>query len=296
MSETLRIGVHANNPTLLVSSRTGHVEKKLSALGVNVEWQRIAAGARTVDLIGANHHSDRRNGSTPPITAQAKGVPLVLYRHGRLRAPSAGSMCATTALSGRSRIWPAARSRLASGHGSRPCWRRRSIAPASYGNDIVPLDLTEPEARSALLAGDIDAWVSGGGLQQGAEKLRVLANTQDLVSNPSVFFARRDYARSGGPMSSRPLAAALDEVDHRIAAHPTGGKAEHLVAAAGGPLTAAEWQAHIAKRPWGLTAIGESFLSEQQRAADIFHRLRDCARPIDGATQCCCPIAIERAA
>ncbi len=294
MSETLRIGVHANNPTLLVSSRTGHVEKKLSALGVNVEWQRIAAGARTVDLIGANIIQIGGTGSTPPITAQAKGVPLVYIATSAAR-PVGGiyvrndSAIRTIAdLAGRS---------IALGVGS---WLQALLATALdraglVWNDIVPLDLTEPEARSALLAGDIDAWVSGGGLQQGAEKLRVLANTQDLVSNPSVFFARRDYAERR-PDVVTALAAALDEVDHWIAAHPTEA-AEHLVAAAGGPLTAAEWQAHIAKRPWGLTAIGESFLSEQQRAADIFHRFGLLPRPVDVRNAVlAAPIAIERAA
>ena len=269
MSETLRIGVHANNPTLLVSSRTGHLEKKLSALGVDVEWQRIAAGARTVDLIGANIIQIGGTGSTPPITAQAKGVPLVYIATSAAR-PVGGifvrddSAIRTIAdLAGRT---------IALGVGS---WLQALLVTALdranlRWDDIVPLDLTEPEARAALLAGDIDAWVSGGGLQQGVDRLRVLANTQELVSNPSVFFARRDYAERR-PDVVNAVAAALDEVDRWIATHPVEA-AEHLVAAAGGPLTAVEWQAHIAKRPWGLKAVDDAFIAEQQRTADIFHR------------------------
>jgi sulfonate transport system substrate-binding protein len=294
MSQTLRIGVHANNPTLLVSSRTGHLEQKLSALGVEVEWQRIAAGARTVDLIGANIIQIGGTGSTPPITAQAKGVPLVYIATSAAR-PVGGIFVRSDSNIGS--IGDLAGRSIALGVGS---WLQALLATALdradlRWSDIVPLDLTEPEARTALLAGDIDAWVSGGALQHGADQLRVLANTQDLVSNPSVFFARRDYAERR-PDVVAAVAASLDATDRWIAAHPEEA-AKHLAAAAGGPLTAAEWQAHITKRPWGLQPIDEQFLSEQQRAADIFHRFGLLLSPVDVRTAVLAsPIAIERAA
>ncbi|MGO4715090.1 ABC transporter substrate-binding protein [Bradyrhizobium sp. 2TAF24] len=294
MSETLRIGVHANNPTLLVASRTGELEKKLSPLGISVEWHHIAAGARTVDLVGANIIQVGGTGSTPPISAQARGLPLVYLATSAAR-PVGGIYVrhdskaqAIADLAGR---------RIALGVGS---WLQALLATALdraglTWKDIVPLDLTETEARAALLAGDIDAWVSGGALKDGADQLRVLANTQDLVSNPSVFFAHRDLAERR-PDVLAAIAAALDAVDRWIAAHPAEAAA-HLVAAARGPLTAEEWQAHIIKRPWGLKPVDDAFIAEQQRAADIFHRFGLLPRAIDVRDAVPpTPIAIERAA
>ncbi|MCK1274722.1 aliphatic sulfonate ABC transporter substrate-binding protein [Bradyrhizobium sp. 61] len=269
MSKTLRIGVHANNPTLLVASRTGHVEKNVSPFGLAVEWHHIAAGARTVDLLGANIIQIGGTGSTPPITAQAKGVPLVYLASsaarpvGGIYVRTDGAIRALADLKGRS---------VALGLGS---WHQTLLATALdrtglTWRDIVPLDLTETEARAALLAGDIDAWASGGGLFDGGAQFRLLANTSDLVTNPSVFFARRDLAAARPDVVSA-VAGALHDVDGWIAANPDDA-AQHLAAAAKGPLSVSEWRNHIAKRPWGLKIIDDAFIADQQRAADLFVR------------------------
>jgi sulfonate transport system substrate-binding protein len=134
-------------------------------------------------------------------------------------------------------------------------------------------------ARQTLLAGDIDAWVSGGGLRDGADKFRAMTNTGDLVSNPSVFFAGRDFTEHN-PEVIGIAARALDETDRWIAAHPVEA-ATILERVAGGPLNAGEWEAHIAKRPWGLKAVDEKFIADQQRAADLFYRFGLLPRQID---------------
>ena len=74
MSFVLRVGIHANNPSLLMLSQNGLLEKHLSGRGIGVEWVRIAAGARTVEYIGANLIQIGGTGLTPPIAAQAKDV------------------------------------------------------------------------------------------------------------------------------------------------------------------------------------------------------------------------------
>lgn len=278
MSNLLRIGVHANNPTLLVASSTDHVEKSVSPFGVNVEWHHIAGGARTVDLLGANIIHIGGTGSTPPLTAQAKGIPLVYLASSAAR-PVGGIYVRTDSpirtladLKGRT---------VALGYGS---WHQTLLATALERSgltwaDVIALDLTETEARTALLAGDIDAWASGGGLSDGADRQRLLANTSDLVTNPSVFFARRDIA-VGRPDLVSAIAGALDAVDRWIAANPDEA-ARHLAIAARGPLSVSEWRAHVAKRPWGLKAIDDAFIADQQRAADLFVRFGLLPRNID---------------
>jgi sulfonate transport system substrate-binding protein len=278
MTFILRIGVHANNPSLLVLSQNGLLEKRLAAHGIGVEWVRIAAGARTVEYIGANLIQIGGTGLTPPIAAQAKGIPLVYIARSEAR-PVGGIFVRSDSFV--QSVADLAGKTISLGIGS---WLQALLATALdraglTWHDIIPLDLTEPESRKALLAGDINAWVSGGGLRDDAGTVRAIANTGDLVSNPSVFFARRDFAERN-PEVIGIVAGALDEADNWIAAHATEAAAI-LARAAGGPLSAGEWEAHIAKRPWGLKSVDESFLADQQRAADLFYRFGLLPRQID---------------
>jgi sulfonate transport system substrate-binding protein len=278
MSFILRVGVHANNPSLVVLSQNGLLEQRVSGHGAGVEWLRIAAGARTVEYIGANLIQIGGTGLTPPIAAQAKGVPLVYIATSEARpvggifVRSDSAVKSVPGLAGKT---------VSLGIGS---WLQALLATAldraGLGwNDIVPLDLTEPESRQALLAGDIDAWVSGGGLRDDAGQFRAIANTGDLVANPSVFFARRDFAERN-PELIGIVAGALDETDRWIAARPAEAAAI-LARASGGPLTAGEWEAHIGKRPWGLKAVDDAFVADQQRVADLFYRFGLLPRQID---------------
>lgn len=294
MSFVLHVGVHANNPSLVVLSQNGVLEQRLAARGVGVDWVRIAAGARTVEYVGANLIQVGGTGLTPPLAAQAKGIPLVYIATSEARPVGGIYVRSDSAVKS---VADLAGKTISLGVGS---WLQALLATALdraglTWNDIVPLDLTEPESRKALLAGDIDAWVSGGGLRGDADRIRAIANTGDLVSNPSVFFARRDFAEAH-PDVIGIVAGALDETDRWIATHPAEAAAI-LERAAGGPLNAAEWQAHIAQRPWGIKAVDAHFLSDQQQAADLFYRFGLLPRQIDvhDATLAA-PVTFEKAA
>jgi sulfonate transport system substrate-binding protein len=278
MTFILRVGVHANNPSLLVLSQNGLLEKRLAKIGGSVEWVKIAAGARTVEYVGANLIQIGGTGLTPPIAAQAKGIPVVYIAASEARAVGGiyvrkdSNIKTVTDLAGKT---------VSLGIGS---WLQALLATALdhaglTWNDIVPLDLTEPESRKALLAGDIDAWVSGGGLRDGADEIRAIANTGDLVTNPSVFFARRDFAEAN-PQVIAAAAGALQETDLWIAQNPAAAAAI-LARVAGGPLNAAEWEAHIAQRPWGIRQVDDKFAADQQKSADLFFRFGLLPRKVD---------------
>jgi sulfonate transport system substrate-binding protein len=278
MSFVLRVGVHANNPSLVVLSQNGLLEKRLADRGVEVQWIRIAAGARTVEYIGANLIQIGGTGLTPPIAAQAKGIPLVYIATSEARPVGGIYVRGDSAVRS---VADLAGKTVSLGVGS---WLQALLATALdraglSWNDIIPLDLTEPESRQALLAGDIAAWVSGGGLRDDADQFRAIANTGDLVANPSVFFAGRSFAERN-PEVIGLVAGALDETDRWIAAHPAEAAAV-LARTAGGPLSAGEWEAHIAKRPWGLKPVDDQFVAEQQKAADLFYRFGLLPRQVD---------------
>ena len=249
MTFVLRVGVHANNPSLLVLSQNGLLEQRIAARGGRVEWLKIAAGARTVEYVGANLIQVGGTGLTPPIAAQAKGVPIVTFA--------------------------ASEARAVGGIYVRKDSNVKTIADLA-GKTV---SLAVGSWLQALLAGDIDAWVSGGGLRGGADEIRAIANTGDLVTNPSVFFARRDFAEAY-PDTIADVASALQDTDRGIAQHPKEAAAV-LARVAGGPLDIGEWETHIAQRPWGIHQVDDRFVTEQQKAADIFFRFGLLPRKID---------------
>jgi sulfonate transport system substrate-binding protein len=269
MTATIKVGFHANNPTLLALSGSGILEKRLQRLDVDVKWLRIAAGARTVDYIGAGLIDVGGTGATPPIDAQARGIDLVYIATSQARPAGGilvvdGSPIRTPAdLRGR---------RIALNIGS---WHQHLLAAALERagiawSEIVPLDIPEPLAVKALRAGTIDAWVAGEDNPHVIGGLRFVARTGELIGNPSVFFARRDFAATH-PLLLDIVLQSLDAADHWIEAHP-GEAARRLALAAQSHVDATGWEAYILARPWGLVAVDDAFLDHQQQAADLFHR------------------------
>jgi sulfonate transport system substrate-binding protein len=278
MTATIRIGFHANNPTLLALSGSGILEGRLQSLDVEVEWIRIANGARTVDYIGAGLIDIGGTGATPPIDAQARGIDLVYIATSQSR-PVGGILVAQDSPIRAPSELRGKRIALAIG-----AWHQHLLATALERagiawSEIVPLDIPEPLAAKALLAGTIDAWATGEDNPRVVEGLRFIARTEDLVGNQSVFFARRDFAEQN-PVLLDIVVQALDASDRWIESHP-GQAARQLAVAARSHLDAAAWESHIRSRPWGLIAVDDVFLDQQQHAADLFHRFGLLPRRVD---------------
>ncbi|MCW2876609.1 MAG: sulfonate transporter substrate-binding protein [Sphaerisporangium sp.] len=70
----IRIGVHNNNPSLFFLSRLDHV---LDTFDEPLELYFYADGTRTGDLLAEGAIDFGGTGSSPPLTAQAAGLPIV---------------------------------------------------------------------------------------------------------------------------------------------------------------------------------------------------------------------------
>lgn len=268
MSKEIRIGIHQSNLSLLALSKLGMLERRLAELEARVEWITLPLGPRTSDYIGANLIDFGGTGATPPIIGQANGIDLVYVATSRPR-PIGGIL--VRSYSPIESVEQLVGKRVALAAGS---WLQQLLALslARAGLDwtaIVPLDLSEGVSHQALLAGQVDAWVTGADAIGAQRTLRYIVKTGDVVSNPSTFFAARAYAERH-PEILRAVLETLDEADHWIASHRT--EAAHLFLSELGQHTIAAWEEVIAKRPWGLVAISPAFVDEQQRTADVFHR------------------------
>lgn len=268
MTTPIKIGIHQSNLSLVALSKLGTLERRLAEYDAHVEWVTLPLGPRTVDYIGAGLVDFGGTGATPPITGQANGIDLVYVATSQPR-PLGGIL--VRSYSKIETVKDLAGMRIAFAAGS---WLQQLLAFSleSAGlvwTDIVPLDLSEAVAHRALHDGHVDAWATGAVAVDGENTLRYVAATGDIISNRSTFFASRVYAEQH-PQILRAVLDTLNEADHWIAGH--SAEAAHLFLQEIGEHPVARWEEVIGKRPWGLVAINDTFVEEQQRTVDLFHK------------------------
>ncbi|MGW9207055.1 ABC transporter substrate-binding protein [Embleya sp. NPDC055664] len=277
---TVTIGVHGSNPSLYLLARLGILERALEPLGETVTWLPVE-GTRVGELLGAGTIDFGGTGSTPPIVGQAQGHDLVYVAvsaprpgHGALLVADEGPVRTTADLKGGTVV-------LSIGS-----WQTHFVAKAlndvglSYRDDITPVRPAAGQDQAARLrAGEIAGWVAQGPELVAARResgLRVLHRVGDVITDRSVFFARRAFAEERSEVVAT-VVAALREADAWAVAHPEEAAELH---AAELPGTRADWAEALAALPWRLEPIPESFIAEQQEAADIFATNGFIDRPI----------------
>ncbi|MFB4317077.1 ABC transporter substrate-binding protein [Actinomadura sp. 21ATH] len=287
---SVKVGYFPSNNSLWVLRHRGILERTLPG----VEWvdlRSLPAGARPSPAEGLpSPHGDHLfdggydfigTGSTPPVTAQAKGHDIVYvavsdprHENGRLVARAGSGIASPADLKGR---------RVALGHGS---WQTTLLLFALDGagltwDDIEPVD-AYAGAADLFLGGEVDAWVGSYPALTRVEaeaELVTLVETEGLFSHRSLWFTRRDFAeRHRDELAA--IVAALQESDAWIREDPAGAAA--LFAADDGGDVAA-WENALRRRPFGLRPVGAEFVAEQQRAADLFHAAGLIDREIDVA-------------
>lgn len=163
-------------------------------------------------------------------------------------------------------------------------WQTHLVAKAlddaglSYADDITAVRSTD-DSEELLRTGAVAAWVAQGAQLAAARRtggLRTLIRTGDVITDRSVFFARRDLAESR-PEVVEALARALQRADDWAAAHPRRA-AEIAAADLGG--SADDWETALRTLPWRIEPVTDAFVAEQQEAADIFHRTGFIDRPV----------------
>jgi sulfonate transport system substrate-binding protein len=286
---TIRVGVHPSNPSLFALRRRGILEETLEPLGASVEWTDYPSGLETVGLLKEDRIDVGGTGATPPLTLQAEGVGVVYIAasdprpaHGKLVVRKDSEIDSVADLRGR---------KVALAQGS---YQTILLAVALDQadlkfDDVERVDTATADAKSdsargrtLLEAGEVDAWIGGDPDLLAAERagtVRELVPTETVMSNRSVWFGSLAFAQQNPDLIDA-FVAALQKVDAWIEKNPAEAGAffaEHTP----GELGAAEWEQALSRRPWGPRHIGEGFIAEQQRAADLLARQGIIAREID---------------
>ncbi|MFZ3572787.1 ABC transporter substrate-binding protein [Streptomyces sp. BH097] len=268
---TVTIGVHNSNPTLYYLSRLDYAQEELAALGESAAFHPYTNGVRTGELLTDGVIDFGGTGSTPPITAQAAGHDIV-YTAASAPRPDHGALLVLADSPHQS----AADLKGTTVHLAIGSWQTHLVAKAldeaglSYATDITA-ERSADDSEQRLRAGEIDAWVAQGpdlvaALRTGG--VRVLLRTADVITDRSVFFARRDLAEQR-PDIIAALVRALRRADDWARTHPREASeiaADHQ----GGGVD--DWETALKSLPWHIEDVTAAFLAEQQEAADIFVR------------------------
>lgn len=284
---SLRVGYFPQNNSLWVLRHRGILERAVP----DVEWvdlRSLPPGERPDPTRGLpSAHGDHLfdggydfigTGSTPPVTAQAKGHDVVYVavsgpriENGRLVVREDSPVTSPADLKGR---------RIALGHGS---WQTTLVLLALEKaglnwSDIEPVD-AYGNAAELFLKGDVDAWVGSYPYLTGVEErvpVRTVIETDGLFSHRSLWFTSRAFATNRRDELAA-IVSALQESDAWVRKNPREA-AELFASDDGGSLDA--WEHALRTRPWGLLPVDDGFVAEQQHAADLFHANGLIERPV----------------
>jgi sulfonate transport system substrate-binding protein len=276
--DVIRIGYQKTGTLNLLRLR-GTLGPDLARLGVRAEWIGFPAGPQLLEALNAGAIDFGHTGDTPPILAQAAGVPFVYVGHEPSRPRSEAVI--VPAKSPIQTVMDLKGKRVALNKGSNVHYLLvRALEKAGVPYDQVQTVFLSPsDARAAFEGGSVDAWVVWDPYLADAEihaGARVLTDGTRMVANREFHLASRRLAREH-PEVLRVIVAALGRegrwaIDHRdlvvaILADELG-------------LERTVVERAIDRKSYGIAAMSDDVLAEQQQVADAFHSLGLIPNPI----------------
>jgi sulfonate transport system substrate-binding protein len=265
---TVRIGYQKIGSPFLLKERAASLTKSLEASGASLEWIEFSAGPPILEGMRGGAVDIGYVGETPPVFAQAGGVPFV-YVASDPPAPTSEAILVredspiktTAELKGK---------KIAVNRGSNVHYLLlEALRSAKLSlSDVEVVFLAPADARSAFDSNKVDAWVIWDPFQASAELAgaRVLRDGEGLVQNQFFYVARRAFADEHGAL----LRTVLDEfatLSTWAAAHPED--ASQLLAKSSGVAYDALLIAEK-RHAYGLRPITPEVLAQQQKIADAF--------------------------
>ncbi|WP_158605564.1 ABC transporter substrate-binding protein [Amycolatopsis panacis] len=269
---TISIGTHPNNLATWILSHVEELQKPLLQVAGDVTFTRYDDGRRTVGLLTGGTIDVGATGSTPPIVAQAQDLDVVYLAAsephpdpGGIVVPADSPIRDLAGLRGRS---------IAFTVGS---WQTHALAVAVdraglAWQDVTVTDVAATAQGQDFLDAGTDSWLvvdPAYSQLRALTDIRVLAPTEELVRNRSVFFGRGDWVRDH-PSEAQAFVDAVSATERWAAGHLEEVAALLARSSRGG--TPETWLPALTKRHWGVHAVDEEFLAEQQYGADLFHR------------------------
>ncbi|HEV7250571.1 MAG TPA: sulfonate ABC transporter substrate-binding protein [Shinella sp.] len=269
--KVVRIG-YQKYGTLVLLKGKGLLEKKLETIGYTVTWTEFPAGPQLLEALNIGAVDFGTTGETPPIFAQAAGAPLVYIAHEppaprgeAILVPKDSPIKTVADLKGKN---------VALNKGSNVHFllvKALEEAGLRY-TDIKTSFLPPADARAAFEQGAVDAWVIWDPFQAAAEvatEARELRNGEGIVPNHQFYLGAKTFVDNHSQAVDIVI-EAVAEIDEWAKTNTAAAAAE-LSPSVGIPedvLAVA-----LERQSYGVKAIDESVVKQQQAIADTFFDL-----------------------
>jgi sulfonate transport system substrate-binding protein len=194
--QVVRIGYQKIGSPFLLKERATELQAELGKKNARAEWVEFQAGPPILEAMRAGAVDIGYTGETPPVFAQAGGVPFV-YVASDAPAPASEAILVPKDSKLKS-VADLKGKKVALNRGSNVHYLfLKAIEDAKLTlKDVQLTYLAPPDARAAFDSGQIDAWVIWDPFQAAAEVAgaRVLRDGTGLVDNQFFYLARREFA------------------------------------------------------------------------------------------------------
>jgi sulfonate transport system substrate-binding protein len=251
----------------------GTLEKRLAPLGVKVEWLNFPMGPQMMEGIGAGSVDIGAAASTPPIFAQAAGIPFVYAANtppgrtaGAILIPGNSTLRTLRDLKGK---------RIAFQPGS--VWQYDLVKLLEQVGleykDVTPVKLPPADAFAAFNSGSIDAWIQGAPyvtIAQRKSGARILVDTSSVPNDGGFYLAAKATAQAHPELIQITLEELKKAGDWALA-HPHD--AAVLTASDVGLDVPTLEQTYVQGNSTEFRPIDAKIVQQQQEQADLFERL-----------------------
>lgn len=277
-TKVLRMGYQSSGDVLRARKV---LEKRLTPLGITVEWSKFTAGPQLLEAMNVGSLDVGAVGETPPIFAQATGIPFVYIASTR---PSTGEGTAIVVpkdspiktvadLKGKSLAFQRA---TASQY-----FVVKALQEAGLKlSDVKYINLISPETRAAILRRSIDAGVLNDPQLAAFQRtvgVRILRDGKGITTQGGYYLAASQFVKDN-PELVKILLEEINNVGKWAEAHPRD-VAEIIASDAKLDLTTLETT--VKRRRYTLRPITDRILSRQQEIADLFYEQKFITKKIN---------------
>jgi len=268
----VRLGYQKIGSPFLLKDRATDLKAALTKHNARAEWVEFQAGPPLLEAMRAGAVDIGYVGETPPVFAQAGGVPFV-YIAVDAPAPAAEAIVVPK----NSKVQSVAElegKKIAVNRGSNVHYLLvKALESAKLAiTDVQVSYLAPPDARAAFDTGQVDAWVIWDPFYAAAEVAgaRTLVDGKGLVDNQLFYVARREYAEKNPTLVN----VVLDEYERISAWAKTNPEEVAKILAASSGIAYEALLLAEKRHAYDVRPIEPETLAQQQTIADTFFELQ----------------------
>ncbi|MFN6463848.1 MAG: aliphatic sulfonate ABC transporter substrate-binding protein [Nostoc sp. DedVER02] len=277
-TKVLRMGYQSAGDIVKIK---GVLEKRLKPLGISVEWSKFAAGPQLLEAMNVGSVDFGSVGETPPIFAQASGVPFVYVAstkpgtgEGTAVVVDKDSSIKTVAdLKGKGLAFQRAT--------AQQYFVVKVLKEAGLKlSDVKHINLTPLETRAAFERKSVEAAVVGDphlAVFQKTARVRILRDGKNITTQGGYWLGSRTFVKDNPEL----VKAILEEINNIGKWAENNPKEVAELISPEAKIDVPTLELVSKRRRYTLRPLSEEVLSGQQTIADLFYEQKFITKKIN---------------